>query len=699
LQNKIAGIYTFRATLRVRLNVNAMQFQLGAYIVAFLPTAGMQVGNAAETDFILAHRFSKIEITQLQHVVLDVNRDTEVELVIPWKSTYNSFIVDSASAGYSNPGYVFMYPYVPLASGATGSNTAGYTLWAYYDDIELGTVTYPQMDNAISRRGGRSDFMTREQKGGAVSDTLDMVGSIAGGLSNVPLLSTIAAPIEGIANLASGFARMFGFSKPNTLNENTTRIVRAYFPSMANVDGKDVCDSMALWEGNHVSLAPEVFGTEIDEMSFDFLTSISTWYTTVTWTTGNATDTSLLTIGVNPAVGEIGQSDGAVTLYSMSPLAYITRFFVFWRGDLKYRFKIISTAFHTGRLLFTFEPYFYAKTPGVTNTATSAYVYRQVIDLREKREIEVTVPWVCYQSWLQSNKNMGQVKLLVLDPLVCPASVSTSIYIIVEILGGENMKFSCPQSMTLMPCTPSALQMDGDSLVFSKTTIGNASNEDEGFIAAEVTQGELIKSFRSLIKRFSLINYTTLTYSATSTLNIAPFYGSHQFSNGTIVTNADAILSHDIYAKVSNMYAMSRGGVRILNLPQGVNTTQSFIYSLNHVQDGATALSNTATIAVQTLNNFLWNSYCTATVFNALTAPNGVFIPQNTIRNARMIGYDYNSYRGTNYTNQVYDNTILSIVQNGTTFTSCTLMRAGADDASFGCFVSVMPHHNPSAPA
>ena len=82
IKEKLAGFLGLRATVKVRVQVNAQRFQQGRLILCYFPMetqfALIQPGRADKT-------FSKlVGVTQLPHVDLDISSDTEMTLEIPF---------------------------------------------------------------------------------------------------------------------------------------------------------------------------------------------------------------------------------------------------------------------------------------------------------------------------------------------------------------------------------------------------------------------------------------------------------------------------------------------------------------------------------------------------------------------------------------------------------------------------------------
>jgi hypothetical protein len=72
--------------------------------------------------------------------------------------------------------------------------------------------------------------------------------------------------------------------------------------------------------------------------------------------------------------------------YHMTPLCYATMPFKYWKGTIKYRFQIVASAFHRGRIKIVYDPSYFLSNEYNTN-------YTRVIDLAEEREFTLEVGW------------------------------------------------------------------------------------------------------------------------------------------------------------------------------------------------------------------------------------------------------------------------------------------------------------------
>lgn len=135
------------------------------------------------------------------------------------------------------------------------------------------------------------------------------------------------------------------------------------------------------------------------------------------------------------------------------PMCYMSRFFRYWRGDIKVTLKAVKTSFHSGRILLVWIP---QDGNGITPTTVLpadklAYLHRTIIDLRNESEWTFTLPYCSTSTWknvypTSSNglDSSGLFQIYLLNTLTAPDSCASNINFLVEWSAGENFEFAVP---------------------------------------------------------------------------------------------------------------------------------------------------------------------------------------------------------------------------------------------------------------
>jgi hypothetical protein len=696
-KEKMKGRFLAKATVRLILQVNATKFQAGRYILAWVPTAGAE-GDATVLSWLKMHRHFLTGITQLPHVELDINKDSQVELVIPYVSHTLGVFPQNATQ-YGDVGYVFLYPYHPVAAVA-GSLEVSASLFIKLDDVELGSVAIPQMAWKGPKKTRQSPLDDEQSKIGPVESTLRGVATLTDGISKVPLLTDFAAPTKWATNIMADIASIWGWSRPSQLG-GPDRVISTPMSYNASSNVIDTAQPLALMADNNVAVMTGVGGTDIDEMSIDFLKQIPAYINVLTWTHAMAADTSLLSEYTHP-YQYINTTDGLSTLKNYVPMGFLSTYFQLWRGSITYIFKVVKTDFHTGRLMITFTPYNIKMDAVPTlNNANSVYTFREIWDIREKTEFRVTVPFACDTPWLQintANNRSGKINVSVLDPLQAPATVTSSINILVETCGGPDLQFAVPiRTVVEYPTIPFSQQMSWDgpvsSTIVDSGMIGGSSLSGDGLAESEACIGEKIVSLRPFLKKYTPIYQKT---GAQSGDVVFPFLADVALTPGAAVVTAAPQCIPDAYSIFTSIYALSRGGVRLRHFGQNASTGKNVISgSLGWYNGASKFVSAVAATGVTFFQNIAFGSGNPLLLFDAEKSTCGeVAIPQYYHAVARPsashICNNEGAGTGPLVTNHCVSNLQYTYISD-TVYSTRNLLRSGADDLSFHCFVSIPP--------
>nr|WPR17566.1 MAG: structural polyprotein [Pseudoscorpian dicistrovirus 2] len=578
---KIKGHLGIRCSVKLRIQFNADRFMQGRYILAFEPfvqsTTGAQTfyqGYQKDNQM----RNSKTTVTQLPHVQFDLNCDTEAILEIPFVSPYSHYGINTSTGEL---GSWFLYPYSPLVTGSSGSSVCQYTVWTSLHDVELAGPTLPQMcradplalglpfDRQMARPKGmaikRGSIEEQEQKSiqqGPISAVLSKVSRAADIVAEIPLISNIAKPVSWAADIFMRAAHVFGFSKPLALAA-PMRMKSTTIPFWGNCDQADYSLPMSLLAANTVEAMPGFAGTDVDETSIDFIKTIPAYYQQFAWTTSQTTGTNLFRQVLAPSTflnTYNSATGGTGTIYvAMTPMAYLTHFFANYRGSIRLIFKIVKTEFHSGRLVVSYAP---SQTTGSTySIQDSTYLHREVLDIREGCEFSYVLPYASIQPYRRCNDPYGVMQIDVLNELTCPATVNSSVTILVEVSAAPDMEFSFPVGPKMTPLAPFDRQMNNarPDCEISDGVIAGAAMFNDGLAASRFCVGEKVMSLMQLIKKSSWWPDRN-DDSGASTLAIVP----SSISSASTTSSAVVLSGYaaDLYSQIACCFALSRGSFR-----------------------------------------------------------------------------------------------------------------------------------------
>lgn len=695
-KEKLKGYFGMRMDMRLRIVVNANKFQQGRYILGWVPIAS-GVKSSSQLKHLLTnnlHMATLVQRTTVPHIEIDLCKNTTAEMLIPFVSPHNFYPLNSllgTPSDVATLGYLNIYPYSPLVS-PTGSTTASYTVYITFENIQL--------FGAASAQSGLFDRELTSKMNGPVSGVAMSISKGFNEFANIPLLSSYALPISWISDRIAKTACMFGFSKPSQ-GDSSTKVTLINSTNQTTVDGDSDCRSLALINKPAVSLTDGIGGTSFDEMDFSYVARKYSWFRTLSWSINDTVGT-LTSIDVAPSTGVYETS----SVYHHAPVAFISRMFHYWRGSVKFRFKLVKTDFHSGRLAFCFYP-----TDEISLTGNAAYVNRTIVDIRESSELEFVIPYISRKPWTLLGQKIGVFTIEVVDLLVAPASVSNSITILSEIAGGDDIEFAVPSRMDLSirPIVPQSGLVNDDRLV--RTTIGSSSVTANPIALSSTCIGEKISSFRSLLKRFIPLRLSDVGGETTIDFNGREAILKPDAILATDVVPTGTYIYSDMFSLIASCYALVGGGVRVRDIidiglsTAEANSTNTNLFCYMEPNTGGTntltpvtsissitGSSNTVPCFYQ---NILQNNCITAEVPQYTTTFTRSKSDIITYQGASNILYGYNNSSESSCSHMdlsfVLPYSFSSSISSVDGYNVHNLFRSASDDCNFSCFISVPP--------
>jgi hypothetical protein len=567
-KNKMSGNYLLKGTAVFTIQVNANRFQQGRYILNVVLSGGSICGSQAGGNMVTtAHTLTLTQITQLPHVQIDLATDTAGELRVPlttatgWTGFVNSPV-------YNDVGVWQIQPYSPLVA-PTGSTVAEYTLWLHFEDVEVAWPLVPQSRNSIKSKVTRKPKISVEssEMSGPVSSTFNKISTASNILAGVPIMSSVATTVGWASDIVAQVASVFGWSKP-TILDPTTIVSRYIFPKYNNADTHDTSTRMAVSDSAKVEGLPGFSCNDIDELAISHLATISAYYTQFNWTTSNATGTNLLSQKITPRNFIYQATSLTVGFTSPTPLAWIANFFTLWRGSIIFSFKLVKTEFHSGRLVVVFYPYDYTATGahlGDPTLADTAYLHRDIIDIRNGNEFTFTVPYTAWQSYkptLGVNTSViGKLLVYVVNPLVAPSSVATTVPVLIEVAGGPDIEFAFPRTVSESPCIGIQPMSGGSKSKEIVSAVIGGSSVVESIAPAKFCIGERVLSLRQLLKRFNPLQLNS-TGAADTFFQFVPFSMFYKQQRSDTHALASPENRADILSQVAFAFTYFRGSLR-----------------------------------------------------------------------------------------------------------------------------------------
>jgi hypothetical protein len=545
IRDKIANFELLRMNLHMKVLISGTPFHYGRALVSYNPLSGFDqvtiergLGGALDADLVGA--------SQKPHIFLNPTLNAGGVLEIPY--FYKENYIPLTQGGITDGlGEVVFRSFGNLRHTDVGNPvTINVYLWA--TDVTLTMPTSRDLPALPSQSGVMNSGDEYGQ--GIISKPASAIAKAAGMLKSIPLIRPYARATEIVATGVGDVARLFGYSRPAVITDpNIMKPVP--LGNVANVDAADAVYKLTLDSKNEVTVDPRVTGLEgRDEMSVVDYVKRESYLATFNWTSDAGPGDLLWNCRVAPDLFR-RVSYTTPTLREelhMIPACHMAQMFKYWQGSIKFRFQIVKSAYHKGRMLVRYDP----RALGATVDYNTNY--SRVIDIADAEDFEITIGWGQHKPWLEcetidSSINFspstrlnelfmraanGVIELDVINELVSPnASSDISVNVYVSMCDdarfaqpdGEKIKdltyFRHPQEETLQSQSGIVEQTGVDEPLAAtqlETIASEAVPEDQ---TMNVFFGENVTSIRELVKRYVMTRY---------------WYNAFAFGNGTNVT-------------------------------------------------------------------------------------------------------------------------------------------------------------------
>jgi len=552
--NRLANYFGFRGNLKVKIVTNGNPFYYGRMMVSYYPLYGF-FGSTFDDLTYGSNQFGRAIIeSQRQHINLCPSISSGAEMTLPW--VYHGDYIpipgdvqhDHLGDVSYNLGALKLRILVPVT---TLMNTAGAAspkitlrVYAWMDDIELFGNTQ-RVQPGIEPQADSSLVEEQQAQKGAVSSALTAVAGAAHMLSSVPQIAPYAKPAEVAASTGARIAQLLGFSRPVNYVE-PSRMQPSATNDVTHVVGADNPIVLSLDPAATTTVDPLALGVDRDEMSFKSICGRYSLFNECTWDITYAPGSIIQSFPVHPHVCPSLPTAVASRFYPTA-VGGVANLFTYWKGSMVYRFDVISTSFHRGRILVVYDP------GGTTEDPEESVQYAALVDITESRSFEVEVKYNYFNGLKRIDMTEdgagfygalnaleaynGVLTLYVGTGLEVPNYVSTStpsdVTILGYVKGGDDLCFGYPriQFNGAVSRPRPNFQSEADEQLTSCCDLDTTRVLSVGFKSGEGSDllylGENIDSLRTLCKRYQTYIIDKATGVVTDDMLVSFTYGAY----------------------------------------------------------------------------------------------------------------------------------------------------------------------------
>lgn len=486
IKTKLDYFRNMRAQLRLKFVVNGNSFLYGRLMIAYHP---MQVFLGPTSTARL------MEDSQRLKTVINPTESDSIIMDLPFVFPRTAVAMPNPSFEVDTIGNLSIRTLNQLIHANGGSAQLSISIFAWCESMELGAPT---------RTGSVNE------KEGVVHKIASKTAQVASLFNNVPTIGPLASAVEKSSMGLAKISKVFGWSKPE--KETGEVMIPRPIDDIAQGDGKDAVSRLVLDSAQGLSIDPRLVGLNpADDLSISSFAKRESYVTTFQWNATQVTGAVVGNLLVNPLVNNVE----GVNQYNVTPVGLAAMTHKYWTGNLVYRFEIVCSSFHKGRLLVQYDPN--SIPPSDTNVN-----YTHVLDINECQNVCIDVGWARTSALLEvsdldtdyfspqttgvQSLHNGNLTLSVLNELVTPSVTENPVYINVYVRAGDDFRVAAPSGRYIpRMCFTYGSIPDSVRMATAKSDTHMVKFMDSptpGHLFHAYC-GETTTSFRSLLKRYN----------------------------------------------------------------------------------------------------------------------------------------------------------------------------------------------------
>lgn len=390
-----------KPSLNVKIVINATNMHQGSFLAYFKP--------------VIDYDYTVQSASSLNKIYMNANKQVIQELHIPFDHIFSA-LTTFPTDGFQQLGY--LEGRVLNALQHPDSTTVKISIYANFSE----TKAFVPVANHVYAQSGIA---------GIFSD----IGQVVNDATNA---------IQGGAKIVSKITECVPMlDNPNLDLPPSDRIIQTTTHGVGGFGGirLDIAQ-------NARTLHDEsMYCSEEDEMDLNNIIKKSGIFDIVNIDTTQVSGT-LLRNWINTPNTYIYRPAVGTTIYP-TPLAFVSRAFQKWRGDVVLTLDFINTPFHKCQLLLTYTPYA-AAIPTFEQAKNSPQI---VLDISERSRFTLTIPYVAFTNykfnpvswntpigWPTLINDCGIIQLWVLNPLLSSGTVVDNIQMNAWVCAGDNFQ-------------------------------------------------------------------------------------------------------------------------------------------------------------------------------------------------------------------------------------------------------------------
>jgi hypothetical protein len=523
VKEKIDHFNLIRCKLHVKFMINGNPFFYGRVMPSYTPLSSFDdFYNASDTsDLGTTSMLEFVPASQKQKIFLDPSTSQGGEMVLPFLFPANAMSIPNSD--WSNMGHISMFTIVPLlhANGQT-TGEVDIQVFAWAEDVTLSVPT-----SYVPQMGQVND---EYQENGLISKALNAISVISGSLAKFKTIAPYARATQMVSAKMADIAAFLGYSRPAVVTD-IQKYVPHFFGNLANTEGAETVHKLTLDPKQETTIDTRVVGLDgTDELIIKDIAKRESLIELVQWSNNEDHGSLLWNTEVSPVMWQ----GSSILGYTLPACSFAALPFKYWRGTINYRFQVIASAYHKGRMRVIYDPYYVVGSP--EDNANVAY--SMIVDLDKTRDFTVPVGWGQQWSMLRHRDpsfsanpmdsisrltsspgefGNGVLRLEVMNELTSPGPTETNVHILISVSASDDFEVFEPTAAVLNRLSffePQMGEVTQSQAMQSQTTQDenspNVSQQTESLATTlecdhtnSVFFGDPVVSFRQVLKRYN----------------------------------------------------------------------------------------------------------------------------------------------------------------------------------------------------
>lgn len=434
--NRINNYNLLKAKLHVKFVLNANGFFYGRLLASYLP---LYQADGFTLDRSIVPQDS-VQASQRPHIYIDPTNSQGGELHLPffWYNNYLSIPL----AEWEKMGTISIRQLTSLQHANGAKETLNLSVFVYATDVELAIPTSTNAGSIVAQSGEidldeykwmrvvrsvknpknaeqmmlvKFEKVSKKKKkrqkiinliadassldysevtphagdeygSGIISTPASIVQKAAGAMTKAPMIGKYARATEVAAGAVKEMAMLFGFSRPNSVDP-IMEVVQRPLGNLASATLGDTSQKLTLDAKNETTIDPRTTGLGgADELDIVSLAKRQSYVTNFPWDVATTSETLLWNSAVTPLMYDVDNVNKPTGIH-MTPSCWASVPFRYWRGSMEFRFQVVCSNYHKGRLKIVYEPYFF----GSTGEYNVQYIH--IVDIADTTDFTVRIGW------------------------------------------------------------------------------------------------------------------------------------------------------------------------------------------------------------------------------------------------------------------------------------------------------------------